>query len=80
MDCISKGKARKRYEFGTKVGIVCSQKEGFVLGIRSYRGNPYDGHTLDDGLQQAETITGMAVKTAAVDLGYRGKHSTRAGR
>jgi len=30
VDCISKGKAHKRYEFGTKVGIVCTQKEGFV--------------------------------------------------
>jgi IS5 family transposase len=74
VDCISKGKARKRYEFGTKVGITCTQKEGFVLGIRSYPNNPYDGHTLDDALQQAETISGMAIKTAAVDLGYRGRH------
>jgi IS5 family transposase len=78
VDCISKGKARKRYEFGTKVGITCTQKEGFVLGIRSYPNNPYDGHTLDDALQQAETISGMAIKTAAVDLGYRGRHQTTA--
>ena len=78
VDCISKGKAHKRYEFGTKVGIVCTQKEGFVLGMRSYPGNPYDRHTLDDRLQQAETITGVEIKDAAVDLGYRGKHHTRA--
>ena len=36
VDCISKGKARKRYEFGTKVGIACTQQEGFVVGMRSY--------------------------------------------
>ncbi len=78
VDCISKGKAHKRYEFGVKVGIVNTQKEGFVVGIRSYPGNPYDGHTLDDMLQQTETITGVKVKTAAVDLGYRGKHKTEA--
>ena len=47
VDCISKGKARKRYEFGTKVGVVCTQNERFVVGMRSYPGNPYDGHTLD---------------------------------
>ncbi len=56
VDCISKDKARKRYEFGAKVGIVCTQKEGFDIGMRSYAGNPYDGHTLDDMLCQAEAI------------------------
>lgn len=53
VDCISKGKARKRYEFGTKVGIVATQREGFVSAIRSFPGNPYDGHTLvDEQLQR----------------------------
>ena len=76
VDCISKGKARKRFEFGTKVGIVCTQKENFVVGMRSYPGNPYDGHTLDDMLQQSEIITSTTAKTVVVDLGYRGKHDT----
>ena len=78
VDCISKGKAHKRYEFGCKVGIVTTQKEGFVVAMRSYPGNPYDGHTLVDQLQQAETLSGVAVKTVAVDLGYRGWHATDA--
>jgi len=78
VDCISKGKARKRYEFGTKVGIVTTQQEGFVSAIRSFPGNPYDGHTLDEQLQQSETLSGMTVKTVAVDLGYRGRHATQA--
>ena len=78
VDCISKGKAHKRYEFGVKVGIVCTQEEGFVIGMRSYPGNPYDGHTLDDMLQQTETISGIEIKDAVVDLGYRGKHQTQA--
>lgn len=78
VDCISKGKAHKRYEFGTKVGIACTQKEGFVIGIRSFPGNPYDGHTLDEQLEQAETLSGVQAKTVAVDLGYRGRHATSA--
>ena len=78
VDCMSKGKAHKRFEFGVKVGITTTQEEGYVVAMRSYPGNPYDGHTLDDMLQQAETITGVEVKTAAVDLGYRGKHETQA--
>lgn len=78
VDCISKGKARKRYEFGTKVGIVCTQKDGFVTAMRSYPGNPYDGHTLDDMLEQSEIICSVKPKTVAVDLGYRGRHDTKA--
>jgi len=78
VDCISKGKAHKRYEFGTKVGIACTQKEGFVVGIRSFPGNPYDGHTLDEQLEQAEILTGVPAKTVSVDLGYRGRHDTQA--
>ena len=77
VDCILKGKARKRYEFGTKVGIVCTQKENFVTGMRSYPGNPYDGHTLDDMLEQSQSITSTRAKTVVVDLGYRGKHDTQ---
>ena len=78
VDCISKGKARKRYEFGTKVGIVSTQSDQFVIGIRSYPGNPYDGHTLDDQLQQSETLSDTLTKTVVVDLGYRGRHQTKA--
>jgi IS5 family transposase len=78
VDCISKGKARKRYEFGTKVGIACTQQEGFVVGMRSYPGNPYDGHTLDDLLEQSEIISGVEAKTVVVDLSYRGRHDTQA--
>lgn len=78
VDCISKGKARKRYEFGTKVGIVSTQADQFVIGIRSYPGNPYDGHTLDEQLQQSETLSDTLTKTVVVDLGYRGRHQTQA--
>lgn len=46
VECISKGKARKPYEFGVKVSITTTHKEGLVIGSRSMPGNPYDGHTL----------------------------------
>jgi len=72
VDCISKGKAHKRYEFGVKVSVAVSLHEGFVLGARSYPGNPYDGHTLYDQLQQVETLTGIRPERAYVDRGYHG--------
>jgi IS5 family transposase len=72
VDCISKGKARVRYEFGTKVSIATTLAEGFVVGMRSMPGDPYDGHTLPDALQQVETLTGRHPSLAVVDRGYRG--------
>jgi IS5 family transposase len=72
VDCISKGKARVRYEFGCKVSIATTLTGGFVVGMRSMPGNPYDGHTLPDALQQVETLTGSCPSLAVVDRGYRG--------
>ncbi|WP_424140487.1 IS5 family transposase [Roseomonas chloroacetimidivorans] len=72
VDCISKGKARVRYEFGAKVSIATTLAGGFVVGMRSMPGNPYDGHTLADALQQVETLTGQLPTLAVVDRGYRG--------
>lgn len=72
VDCISKGKAHKRYEFGTKVSVATTNKGGFVVGMRALPGNPYDGHTLSEALEQVEILTGQRPETAFVDRGYRG--------
>ena len=72
VDCISKGKARQRYEFGTKVSLAATLDGGFILGARSMPGNPYDGHTLADALEQVEILTGRRPTLAVVDRGYRG--------
>ncbi len=72
MDCIAKGKARVRHEFGTKVSVATTPAGGFAVGLRAMPGNPYDGHTLPDALQQVETLTGSRPTLAVVDRGYRG--------
>lgn len=72
VDCISKGKARVRYEFGCKVSIAATLDEGFVVGMRSFPGNPYDGHTLAPALEQVEILTDQRPDLAVVDRGYRG--------
>ena len=72
VDCISKGKARKRYEFGTKVSLATTIDEGFVVGMRALPGNPYDGHTLPEALEQVAILTGQTPNLAVVDRGYRG--------
>ena len=35
VECISKGKAHKPYEFGVKASIAVTNKEGFVIGAQS---------------------------------------------
>ena len=72
VDCISKGKARVRYEFGTKVSITTTIDEGFVVGMRALPGNPYDGHTLAEALEQVRILTEQTPTLAVVDRGYRG--------
>ena len=72
VDCISKGKAHKRYEFGTKVSVATTNRGGFVVGMRALPGNPYDGHTLHEALEQVEILTDLRPELAFVDRGYRG--------
>jgi IS5 family transposase len=76
VECIAKGKAHKRYEFGCKAGLVTSAKTNWILGARAFHGNPYDGHTLGAALAQAARLTGVIIKQAACDLGYRGHDAT----
>ena len=40
------------YEFGVKVSLTTMLKERLVIGMRSIPGNPYDGHTLTEALEQ----------------------------
>ncbi len=52
--------------------MVATSRESFIMGMKAYHGNPYDGHTLDDAVLQAESITGFKAKEIYVDRGYRG--------
>jgi transposase, IS5 family len=75
VECIGKGKARKPYEFGVKVSLAVTHKHGLMVGARSFPGNPYDGHTLAEQLEQTNTLLqdiGVKPTTAVVDLGFRG--------
>ena len=72
MECISKGKAHKRYEFGCKVSMVTTSKNNWIVAIGAYHDNPYDGHTLKQSIEKAEEITNWKAKNVNVDLGYRG--------
>ncbi|HEY1535196.1 MAG TPA: IS5 family transposase, partial [Polyangiaceae bacterium] len=75
VECLSKGKARQPYEFGVKVSLAVTHKQGLMVGARSFPGNPYDGHVLAAQLEQTANLLqdlGRQPKQAIVDLGYRG--------
>ncbi len=69
--CIAKGKIHKRYEFGSKVSIVSTSKDNWVVSAQSLD-NPYDGHTLESALNHVTQLTGITPEHAYCDMGYRG--------
>jgi IS5 family transposase len=75
VECISKGKAHKRYEFGCKVSVAATSRGGWFVGAMACHGNPYDGHTLSDALSQVERIV-KPPEHVFVDMGYRGHDYT----
>lgn len=70
--CISKGKAHKRYEYGCKVSLVITHKQGLVLSSQALETNAFDGHTLQPSLTHAERLTASTITKAFVDKGYKG--------
>jgi IS5 family transposase len=52
-----------------------THKQGLMVGVRSFPGNPYDGHVLDAQLEQTRNLlqdVGPSPKQVVADLGYRG--------
>lgn len=45
VQCISKGKEHKKYEFGNKSAIA-KTRSGLIVSALAFIGNPYDGHTI----------------------------------
>jgi len=72
VECVAKGKAQKRYEFGCKVSVATTSRGNWIVGAQALHGNPYDGHTLASALQQVEQLSGHKPQKVFVDLGYRG--------
>ncbi len=81
----SSGKGRPATEPRLVAGLLYLQHAyrlsdeavGFVVGMRSFPGNPYDGHTLKEALEQVEILTDQRPDLAVVDRGYRGHGETR---
>lgn len=72
VECIAKGKAHKKYEFGCKAGVVTTSVGNWAVGALAFHGNPYDGHTLTAALDQVHRLLGTLPAKAYCDMGYRG--------
>ena len=86
VQCMAKGKAGKKHvprseattcepkarPFGNKVSVAVTSEGGWLVGAKSLQGNPYDGHTLEEQLEQTRRLTSGKVKEVHVDMGYRG--------
>jgi len=71
--CMSKGKANKRFEFGTKASITTTRDSGIIIGALAFEKNIYDGHTVPDVLAQVKRLIGRLPRIGIGDRGYRGK-------
>ena len=80
-ECIAKGKAARPYEFGVKVSLTTTNKRckggQFILHAKALPGNPYDGHTLREVIEETEALTGREIERAYVDKGYRGHDAAK---
>ena len=77
VECISKGKAHKRYEFGCKVGMVTTSKGNWILGIDAIHGNPYDGHTLKASIGASDEDSRLAAEGSVLRQRVPGKRNNR---
>jgi IS5 family transposase len=77
VQCMSKGKQHKKYEFGSKVSITTTAKSGVIIGALNIPKNDYDAHTLDAAIEQQQRLTGTTIKDLFVDRGYKGVKEVR---
>ena len=75
VQCISKGKEHKKFEFGNKVSIT-KTGTGVIVGAKGFR-NEFDGHTLNDVIEQVERMVEKTPQNAVCDRGYRGRSRVR---
>src|SRR5215203_1951905 len=67
VNCFSKGKEHKKYEFGSKVSLLITQKTGVIVGAINFAETIHDSKTLPAALNQHQRLTGIKAKEVFVD-------------
>jgi IS5 family transposase len=70
--CYTKGKEHKRFEFGSKVSLLITQRTGVIVGALNFTDTLHDSKTLPFALEQYERLTGKQAGHVFLDRGYRG--------
>ena len=70
--CISKGKAHKKYEFGSIATVVRGIKSQIILGAVCSIENKHDSKLLGEAISHANSNLSKNLKEVACDKGYRG--------
>lgn len=70
--CLTKGKAGKRHEYGSKASVCIDKATCVILGLASFSAATHDSKTLESTLSSTFRMTGHAPDVAFCDRGYRG--------
>jgi IS5 family transposase len=70
--CYTKGKEHKKFEFGSKVSILVTQRTGVIVGALNFADTLHDSKTIAVALEQYERLTGNKAEDVFLDRGYRG--------
>ena len=78
--CVSKGKAHKKYEFGSIVTVVRGIKNQVILGAVCSVENKHDSKLLVEAVSHANANLRKNLKEIACDKGYRGAQEVEGAR
>lgn len=70
--CYTKGKEHKKFEFGSKVSLLITQRTGVIVGALNFTETLHDSKTLPEAIKQYERLTGNEARNIFLDRGYRG--------
>jgi IS5 family transposase len=80
VSCITEGKTKTPYKFGTKVCIARTVRHNLIVSAKSFANYPFDRHTLSEQIEQATILLqdmAFAPQTVYVDRGCRLKKENR---
>ena len=75
VECISKGKAHKKYEFDCKVSVATTSKDNWIVGVEALHDNPFDGHTLKGAMKQIRRLVGWEAEMPSLTGAMRATRS-----
>ena len=71
--CITKGKAGKKHEYGSKASICVDKASCVIVGVASFNAAKNDSKTLEATLSSVFRTLGREPEVALCDRGYRGR-------